>query len=117
MTILTKNNTNILLGTVLNRGNDIYFSLDTTYNLKYNKGNFMYNGIFNEDGSFTTNGSFEDFYIYNNKGEKVDIGQSGQGPNSSFGFAIEPENYDLIKDGFYAKYSGFYLYEYKKNGF
>lgn len=113
--IITENNTTIILDTVWDRGNDIYFNFDTKYKMNYNNGNFMYNGIFNKDGTFTTNGSFTDFYLYNNNGEKVGVGQSGRGPQSSFGFAVEPENYDLIRDGFYVKYSGFNLYEYDKD--
>jgi len=113
--LLHKDNTNIFLDKVWNRGNDIYFNFDTTYNMKYDKGSFMYNGIFNEDGTFTTNGSNNDYYLYNKDGEKVGVGQTGQGPNSSFGFAISSENYNLIRDGFYVEYSGFYIYEYYKN--
>ncbi|ART77142.1 hypothetical protein B4U37_14270 [Sutcliffiella horikoshii] len=75
----------------------------------------MYNGIFNEDGTFTTNGSYKDYYLYNKDGEKISVDQTGQGPNSSFGFAISSENYNLIKDGFYVEYSGFFIYEYYMN--
>ncbi|QFF99944.1 hypothetical protein PB01_14555 [Psychrobacillus glaciei] len=110
-----KHNTNIILVQVWNRGDDIYFSFDTTYNLNYKNGTFMYNGIFNEDGTFTSGGSHNDFYLFNKNGEEIDVGQSGRGPNSAFGFAIEPKNYDLIKDGFYVEYRGFYLYNYVKN--
>ncbi|WP_047983208.1 hypothetical protein [Ornithinibacillus californiensis] len=109
-----ENNTGIILDEVWNREIDIYFSFDTTYDLNFTRGSFMYNGIFNEDGTYTTNSSYWDYSIYNLNNEKVDFGQSGQGPNSTFGFAIEPENYDLIRDGFYVEYSGFYLYEYNK---
>jgi hypothetical protein len=83
--------------------------------MNYNNGSFMYNSIFNEDGTFTTKGSYNDYNLYNNNDEKIDVGQTGQGPNSSFGFAINPESYDLIREGFYVKYSGFYFYEYYKN--
>lgn len=110
-----KHNTNIILVQVWNRGEDIYFSFDTTYNLNFYNGNFMYNGIFNEDGTFTSGGLYDDFYLYNKNGENIDLGQSGRGPNSAFGFAVEPKNYDLIKDGFYIEYKGFYLYKYSKN--
>lgn len=113
--ITTKENTNIILDSVWNREIDIYFTFDTTYNLDYNKGRFMYNGIFNEDGTYTTTSSQQEYYLYNHNKELIDVGQFGRGPNSAFGFAINPENYDLIKDGFYVRYSGFYLYEYTKN--
>lgn len=110
-----KNSTKIMLVQIWNRGDDIVFSFDTTYDLNYKNGSFMYNGIFNEDGTFTTNGSHNEYYLYNNNDEKIDVGQTGQGPNSSFGFAINSESYDLIRDGFHVKYSGFYTYEYHKN--
>lgn len=113
--LTNKNNTNIILDQVWNRGSDIYFNFDTTYNMDYYQGSFMYNGIFNEDGTFSTSGSYTDYYVYNNNDKKIDVGQTGQGPNSMFGFAINPENYELIKDGFYVKYSNFNLYEYNKN--
>ncbi|WP_432361919.1 hypothetical protein [Sporosarcina sp. UB5] len=109
-----KHNTNIILKQVWNRGTDLYFSFDTTYNLNYSSGSFMYNGIFNEDGTFTSSMSVNDFYLVNNDGVEIGVGQRGRGPNSAFGFAIKPENYDLIKDGFYIQYSGFYVYEYSK---
>ena len=116
MELTSKNNTNIILDTVLNRENDIYFSFETTYNMNYHKGSFMYNMIFNENGSFTSYSSHTDFYFYNNNNEIIDVGhQTGRGPGSSFGFAIDSEDYDLIKDGFYVNYSGFNLYEYYKN--
>lgn len=113
--LTNKDNTNIILDEVSNRGSDIYFNFDTTYNMIYKEGTFLYNGIFNDDGTFTTNGSYNDFYLYNKKGEQIGVGQTGYGPNSSFGLAISPENYNLIRDGFYVKYSGFYRYEYYKN--
>lgn len=114
--ILAENdNTNIHLVEVWNRGNDIYFSFDTTYNLDYNRGKFLYNVLFNEDGSFTHSSSSHVFTLYTKDGVPIEWGQSGVGPNSAFGVAVDDSNYDLIKNGFYIKYSGFYLYEYEKN--
>lgn len=113
--LTTKNNTNIILTEVWNRGNDIYFSFDTSYNMDYNQGTFMYNGLFNEDGTFSTFGIIDAFDIHNLKNEKVEVGQTGRGPNSAFSFGINPENYELIKDGFNVDYSGFLLYEYYRN--
>ncbi|MGO4888031.1 hypothetical protein ACJ2A9_09760 [Anaerobacillus sp. MEB173] len=109
------NNTMIILKSVWNRGTDIYFSFTTTYNLNRNNGNFLYNGIFNKDGTFTSFGSSNDFYLYNNKNEKIEVGQTGRGPKSDFSFGITSDNYSLLEDGFYVKYYGFILYDYSKN--
>ncbi|WP_077617487.1 hypothetical protein [Bacillus sinesaloumensis] len=113
--LASKNNTTIILDEVWNRGSDIHFNFDTIYDMKYDAGTFLYNGIFNEDGTFTTNGSYHDFDLYNKKAEQIDVGQTGYGPNSSFGFVIDSENYHLIRDGFFVEFSGFYMYEYNRN--
>ncbi|NHM30817.1 hypothetical protein [Neobacillus terrae] len=110
-----KNNTNIFLKDVINRKNDLYFSFTTTFNMSSNKGSFLYNEIFHEDGSFTDNLSPNDYYLYNNNHQKIEVGQVGQGPDSDFFFGITPDNYNLIKEGFYVKYSGFHLYKYSKD--
>lgn len=107
-----KNNTQIILTQVWNRGNDIYFTFDTVYDLDYDTGEFLYNGIFHEDGSFTANTNVSDLVIYNLERESISLGQKGFGPNSAFGFGLEPEEYDKIKNGFYIKYSGMILYSY-----
>jgi hypothetical protein len=110
-----RNNSNILLAQVWNRGNDIYFSFDTSYNLDYNKGEFLYNGIFNQDGTFSWNSNFDALSVYDSLNNAIEIGQTGLGPNSAFSFGIEPEQYDKIRDGFYVKYSGMTLYRYSLN--
>lgn len=110
-----KNNTDIMLTQVWNRGNDIYFTFDTSYHLNYTNGEFLYNGLFNEDGTFTTSSNINDFLVYNLSGESIYLGQHGFGPNSSFSFGIEPEEYEKIRDGFYVKYSGMILYSYSLN--
>ena len=110
-----KDDTNIILNQVWNRGNDIYFSFDTSYNLNYTKGEFLYNGIFNEDGTFTWCSGPNDFLAYDLSHNKIEIGQPGYGPNSAFSFGINPEQYSRIKNGFYVKYSGMVLYEYSLN--
>lgn len=107
-----KNNTDIILTEVWNRGNDIYFIFDTSYHLNYKNGEFLYNGFFNEDGTFTSNSNINDFSVYNLKNEPIYLGQKGFGPNSSFSFGIQSEEYDKIRNGFYIKYSGMILYSY-----
>lgn len=110
-----KNNTDIILTQVWNRGNEIYFTFDTSYHLNYRNGEFLYNAIFNEDGTFTTNNYVYDFLVYNLVDESIDLGQKGYGPSSSFSFGIQPEEYDKIRNGFHIKYSGLTLYSYSLN--
>lgn len=110
--VCENNNTDIILTQVWNRGNDIYFTFDTSYHLNYKKGEFLYNGLFNDDGTFTSNNNTNDFLVYNLESESINLGQKGIGPNSSFSFGIQPEEYDKIRNGFYIKYSGMILYSY-----
>ena len=109
------NNTNIILSQVWNRGNDIYFSFDTSYDLNYREGEFLYNGYFYEDGTFSLNSNSNDFLVYDLENESIDLGQRGFGPNSAFSFGIEPVKYDKIRNGFHMKYSGLILYSYFLN--
>lgn len=110
-----KNNTNIILTQVWNRGNDIYFSFDTSYDLDYDEGEFLYNGIFNQDGTFSWNNDLDALSVYDRLNNPIEIGQTGLGPGSAFSFGIEPEQHNQIRDGFYVKYSGMTLYGYSKN--
>jgi hypothetical protein len=110
-----RNNSNIILAQVWNRGNDIYFSFDTSYSLDYYKGEFLYNGIFNQDGTFSWNSNLDALSVYESLNHPIKIGQTGLGPNSAFSFGIEPEQYDRIRGGFYVKYSGMTLYRYSLN--
>ena len=55
--LLKIHNTTIILDNVWNRGtsgNDIYFSIHAAFNMKYKAGEFLYNGLFNEDGTFSS---------------------------------------------------------------
>ena len=113
--VCEKNNTDIILTQVWNRGDDIYFTFDTSYHLNYKNGEFLYNGYFNEDGTFTSNSNTNDFLVYNLENESINLGQKGFGPDSSFSFGIQPEEYDKIRNGFYLKYSGMILYSYSLN--
>ncbi len=112
--LLNVNSTNIVLDNVWNRGNDIYFSFRTTYDLNYQGGEFIYNGIFNEDGSFSWNSRIDGIVLYDVNGTRVSMGQTGTGPESDFSFGIEPEDYAMIKDGFYVEYNDFILYQYTR---
>ncbi|WP_091073083.1 hypothetical protein [Paenibacillus sp. NFR01] len=107
-------NTNIVLQQVWNRGNDIYFSFHTTYDVGYNNGEFLYNMIINEDRTYTSAGSPEDFVLTDLQGNGIHAGQTGYGPGSDYSFGIEPSEYNKIKNGFKVKYSGMTLYEYSR---
>jgi len=110
-----KNDTDIILTQVWNRGNDIFFSFDTSYHLNYKNGEFLYNGFFNENGTFTFYSNVDDFLVYNLASDSINLGQKGIGPNSAFSFGIQSEEYDKIRNGFYIKYSGMNLYSYSLN--
>lgn len=112
-----KYNTDFILTQVWNRGNDIYFSFDTSYHLNYKKGELLYNGFFNEDGTFNTNSNINDFLVYDMENESINLGQRGFGPNSAFSFGIRPDEYNKIRNGFYMKYSGLILYSYSLNDY
>lgn len=111
--LLELHSTNIILDHVENTGNEIYFSFRATYSMDYNNGAFIYNGILNEDGTFTSSTAYKELMLYNKNQTKIEEGQSGGG-SRSFSFGIVPENYKYIKEGFYVEYSGFILYEYIK---
>ena len=110
--IAETHNTNISLQQVWNRGNDIYFSFHTSFNLDYRNGNFLYNMLLNDDGTYTSKGAHADFQLTDLKGNAIPLGQTGAGPGSDFSFGIEPSDYEKIKDGFNVSYSGLILYEY-----
>jgi hypothetical protein len=110
--LLEMHNTNINLDNVLNRGNDIYFSFHSTFNMKYNNGEFLYNGLFNEDGSFSS--PTGEIIVYDKDRNKIPIGQIGYGPGADFSFGIQPQDQKLIQNGFYVRYTGYILYDYSK---
>jgi hypothetical protein len=84
------------------------------YDLPYLKGDFLYNGIFNPDGTFTTSSSWSEFELTNLMQQPIEVGQRGRGPNSDFSFNVEKEQWHLIEQGFTMRYIGMYLYEYEK---
>ena len=106
--------TNIILDYSWNRGRDICFAFESSYNMNYNGGKFLYNGKFNEDGSFTYNSKENGIILYSINQKKLDIGQWGVGTGSSFSFCVEPQYYEEIKDGFYVEYTDYSLYEYTR---
>ncbi|GMQ57243.1 hypothetical protein AN1V17_16380 [Vallitalea sediminicola] len=112
--LLEVHSTNIILSRVWNRGNDIYFSFETTYNMNYSKGEFLYNGTFNENGTFSWVSKMDGIKLYDKRQKIFEKGQHGRGPNSAFGFGIEPESYKDIEEGFYIDYTEFILYKYIK---
>lgn len=106
-------NVEILLENVMHRGNDIFFNFDAIPYIKYDKGEFLANYIFNNDGTATTYNLMDSFRVYNKKG-RIDVGQKGFGPMSKVSFGIDIENYDQIVDGFTVDYNGSILYGYVK---
>jgi hypothetical protein len=107
-------NTKIILEHIIRREDDVYFSFTTDYALPYRKGNFLYNGILNSDGSITVYSTGQEFELINEKDESIEAGQTGSGPNSDFSFGISKEQIDQIENGFTVIYKGMYLYEYRK---
>jgi hypothetical protein len=112
--LLKVHGTNIILDNVWNRGTDIYFSFHTTYDLNDKEGEFIYNGTFHKDGTFTWNNKIDGTIIYDKNQTRIMIGQHGSGPGSDFSFGIDPEDYSSIEDGFYVEYNDFILYQYER---
>lgn len=102
----------IVIESVVNRGNDIYFNFDGIPYLKYNEGEFLSGSILNEDGTATDYNNANAFLVTNNDNIIVDIGQRGFGPEAKFSFAIDMDNYDLIADGFTMEYNSSIHYGY-----
>ncbi|GIO52079.1 hypothetical protein [Paenibacillus cineris] len=110
--VLDLNHTRILLDNVWNRGNDIYFSFEAFPGWEHRSGEFMYNGKLNPDGSVSLQGPH--LRLTDMNGHEIPVGQCGEGPRISFSFGINPEDYHLIRDGFYVEYSDFNVYRYAK---
>ncbi len=107
-------NTKIILREVWNRGDDIYFSFTTRYNLNFKKGEFLYNMILNESGTTTSNGTYHQIKLFDLNQVSVDHRGVGFGPNSDFSFGIDPDQQLRIKNGFYVRYTGMFLYGYSR---
>ncbi|RAP77224.1 hypothetical protein [Paenibacillus montanisoli] len=110
-------NTTISLQEVWNRGkfaNDIYFSFHTTYHLDQDRGTFISNYSYNNDGTISRNHNIDDYILYDSNHNEIIIGETGAGPDSDFSFGVESDQFKDIRDGFYIKYTGMHLYEYSK---
>lgn len=114
MKLLELHDTTLYLTDVWNRGQDIYFSFHTENHMDYERGEFLYNGVFNEDGTFTSP-SVGGITLYDKENNSLAIGQTGYGPDADFSFGISIQDQELIKKGFYVKYTGYILYDYSKN--
>lgn len=104
-------NSNLLLD-VVNRGNDIYFSFRTIFNMHDPSGVFIYNGYFTDEGISTPTDT--NVKLYDKHGKEITVSQTGLGPGAAFSFGIEEEKQKLIKEGFYVKYDDFNVYNYMK---
>ncbi|SFB04439.1 hypothetical protein SAMN05216312_103167 [Cohnella sp. OV330] len=116
ISLVQAHHTTILLDDVWHRGkfaNDIYFSSHAVFNLKFKSGEFLYNGVFHENGSFSSPSPGE-ITIYDINKNKIPVGQLGFGPGADFSFGISLEDQKRIENGFYVKYTGYMLYHYSK---
>ncbi|QUH29616.1 hypothetical protein [Vallitalea guaymasensis] len=111
--LLELHSTDIILNNIKNTGNNIDFSFQTKYSLKFNSGTFIYNGILNENGTCTLITTYKNLILYDKNKKQIQLGQCGSN-SKGFSFSIIPENYKYIEEGFYVEYSGFILYEYIK---
>ena len=112
--VYEKNHTKIILRSVILREDQLMFDFTTDYDLPYLKGDFLYNGIFNPDGTYTTSPNMVEFELTNPMQQPIVVGQRGSGPDSDFIFNIEKEQWQQIEQGFTMRYFGMYLYEYEK---
>lgn len=111
--LLELHNTSVYLDNIWNRGEDIYFSFHTKHHMNYWGGEFLYNGIFNENGTFTSPSQGE-IILYDNEHNTIPLGGTGFGPGADFSFGVMIEDQHNIENGFYVNYTGFILYEYGK---
>ena len=111
-----QNNTSIILESVIFREDYLFFNFTTDYALPFVEGEFLYNGIFHSNGSFTTTGGgWDEYEAKTLRNEQLEIGQTGSGPNSDFGFSLYKPQLELLNEGFTIRYNGMYLYNYKIN--
>jgi len=105
--------TNVVLMEVWNRGNDIYFSFGSEYKLDRQSGDLLVNYIISPDGFSSTSG-MNDVLLFDVNHNEIPHGQWGSGPAEQFGFGVNPEQYDAIKEGFFVQYYLYNKYSYKK---
>ncbi|MEO3944057.1 hypothetical protein [Gorillibacterium sp. CAU 1737] len=113
LSMQNNNQTHISLAQVINRGHDIYFNFHTTFDLDYRNGAFLYNAIFHEDG--TASSPTGAIRVFEPDGTVIPVGQQGSGPGADFGFGIDQEHLDQLKNGIVIQYDGYVLYHYAKD--
>jgi hypothetical protein len=104
----------IKIESIIDRGNDIYFTFDDNPYIKYKEGEFISSFEINGDGTFTTY-SLNDAFTVLVGTKEVKVGQTGIGPDSKFGFGISKDDLETIKNGFTLIYKGSVYYKYTKN--
>ncbi|MEG0386553.1 MAG: hypothetical protein RR642_17600 [Solibacillus sp.] len=105
--------TKIILKRIYLEEDYLYFSFTTDYDLPVGEGEFLYNGTFHPGGSITRTSGFNDYEAKTPNNETLQIGQTGSGPNSDFGFSLYQPPLELLQEGFMVRYNGMYLHEYQ----
>lgn len=77
------------------------------------RGEFLYNGLFHPGGSITRTSRFNEFEARTVNNQLLQIGQTGDGPNSDFTFSLYQPPMELLQNGFTVRYEGLYLHEYE----
>lgn len=111
--LLELHDTTIYLDNVWNKGEEIYFSFHTKHRMHYRSGEFLYNGVFHNNGRFSFPSPGKTF-LYDKERNHIPLGGYGEGPDADFSFGIRTEDQHLIDNGLYVKYTKFILYGYKK---
>lgn len=106
-------NTKIILERVYLNEDELSFSFTTDYDLPVLEGEFLYNGTLHPGGSITRTSGFNDYEAKNPNNETLQIGQTGSGPNSDFGFALRQPPMELLQEGFTVRNNAMYLHEYQ----
>jgi hypothetical protein len=111
------NDTKVILEKIVRRETEFYISLYAKSNINRKAGEFLYLLKINEDGTFTSSTYIDEWKIYdqggNNLLKELSFG-TGKGPDTSASIFLDNEYLDMFKEGVYINYSGFHLYEYKK---
>ena len=109
-----QNNTLIILESVIFREDSLSFNFTTDYDLSLVEGDFLYNLIFNSNGSFTTiGGVWNEYKAKTLRNEQLEVRETGRGPNSDFSFSLYKPQLELLNEGFTIQYNGMYLYKYR----
>ncbi|MEG0386344.1 MAG: hypothetical protein RR587_15150 [Solibacillus sp.] len=108
-----EHHTKIILEWVHLDEDELSFSFTTDHDLPLLEGNFLYSGILHPGGSITRNSGHSNYEAKTPNNETLQIGQTGSGPNSDFGFALRQPPMELLQEGFTVRYYGMYLHEYR----